>query len=120
MPPYCILDQFSSQCKSVLYDTDKTNAYPHVQIKKNTLPIFKFLELPLHRLMIFGNFSSVLERLNSVTVLVKAMYCFTSKLEVRSSINVWVKFIYYPPEVRRGEYWGLEVFLLQYFPLVNI
>ena len=29
-------------------------------------------------------------------------------------------FCYYPPEVRRGEYWGLEVFLLQYFPLVNI
>ena len=23
---------------------------------------------------------------------------------------------YYPPEVRRGEYWGLGVFLLQYFP----
>ena len=24
------------------------------------------------------------------------------------------------PEVWRGKYWGLEVFLLQYFPLVNI
>ena len=28
--------------------------------------------------------------------------------------------IYYPSEVKRGEYWGLEVFLLQYFPLVKI
>ena len=27
--------------------------------------------------------------------------------------------IYYPPEVRRGKYWGLEVFLLQYFPPVS-
>ena len=26
----------------------------------------------------------------------------------------------YPPEVRRGKYWGLGVFLLQYFPLVKI
>ena len=29
------------------------------------------------------------------------------------------KNIYYPPEVRRWEYWGLGVFLLQYFPLVK-
>ena len=29
-------------------------------------------------------------------------------------------FIYYPPEVRRGEYWGLGVFLMQYFPFVKI
>ena len=28
--------------------------------------------------------------------------------------------IYYPLEVRRREYWGLGVFLLQYFPLVRI
>ena len=28
--------------------------------------------------------------------------------------------IYYPPEVRKGEYWGWGVFLLQYFPLVKI
>ena len=27
---------------------------------------------------------------------------------------------YYPPEVRRGEDWGLGVFLLQYFHLVNM
>ena len=27
---------------------------------------------------------------------------------------------YYPPEVRRGEYWGFGVFLLQYFPLIKI
>ena len=27
---------------------------------------------------------------------------------------------YYPPGVRRGKYSGLGVFLLQYFPLVNI
>ena len=26
--------------------------------------------------------------------------------------------IYYPPEIRRGEYLGLGIFLLQYFPLV--
>ena len=26
---------------------------------------------------------------------------------------------YYPPEVRRGEYWGLGAFLLPYFPLVK-
>ena len=32
----------------------------------------------------------------------------------------WNLSIYYPPEVRREEYWGLGVFLLQYFPLVNI
>ena len=28
--------------------------------------------------------------------------------------------IYYSPEVRRGKYWALGVFLLQYFPLVSI
>ena len=28
--------------------------------------------------------------------------------------------VYYPPEVRRGKYWGLGVFLLQCFPLVKI
>ena len=28
--------------------------------------------------------------------------------------------ISYPPEVGRGKYWGLGVFLFQYFPLVNI
>ena len=28
--------------------------------------------------------------------------------------------LYYPPEVRRGKYWGLGVFLLQYLPLVKI
>ena len=28
--------------------------------------------------------------------------------------------VYYPPEVRRGKYWGMGVFLLQYFPLVSI
>ena len=28
--------------------------------------------------------------------------------------------LYYPQEVRRGKYWGLEVFLLQYFPHVKI
>ena len=28
--------------------------------------------------------------------------------------------LYYPPEVRREEYWGLGVFLLQYFLLVKI
>ena len=28
--------------------------------------------------------------------------------------------IYYPPEVRRGKYSGMGVFLVQYFPLVNI
>ena len=28
--------------------------------------------------------------------------------------------IYYPPEMSRLNYWGLGVFLLQYFPLVNI
>ena len=31
-----------------------------------------------------------------------------------------ITLIYYPPEVRRGEYWGLGVFLLQYFPLVKM
>ena len=30
-----------------------------------------------------------------------------------------VVYIYYTPEVRRGEYWGLGVLLLQYFPLVR-
>ena len=29
-------------------------------------------------------------------------------------------YINYQQEVRRGEYWGLGVSLLQYFPLVNI
>ena len=38
---------------------------------------------------------------------------------------VWMWFaapspFYYPPEVRRGKYQGLGVFLLQYFPLVKI
>ena len=29
-------------------------------------------------------------------------------------------YVYYPMEVRRGEYWGLGLFLLQYFPLVKV
>ena len=34
----------------------------------------------------------------------------------------WIKgyYIYYPPEVKRGKYWGLGVFLLQYFSLVKL
>ena len=28
-------------------------------------------------------------------------------------------YVYYLPEVRRGEYCGLQVFLLQYFPLAK-
>ena len=28
--------------------------------------------------------------------------------------------VYYPPEVRRGEYWGLGAFLLQYSPFVRL
>ena len=43
---------------------------------------------------------------------------FTTK-QVTSSHKYMIKF-YYPPEVRRGKYWGLGVFLLQYFPLVKI
>ena len=35
--------------------------------------------------------------------------------------SLWLeRFIYYLPEVRRGEYRGLGVFLLQFFPLVKI
>ena len=30
------------------------------------------------------------------------------------------KLSYYQPEVRRREYWGWGIFLLQYFPLVKI
>ena len=33
---------------------------------------------------------------------------------------VTIELLYYPPEVRRGEYCVLGVFLLQYFPLVTI
>ena len=40
--------------------------------------------------------------------------------ETQKSEVSWIIFIYYPPEVRRGKYCGLEVFLLQYFPLVKI
>ena len=29
-------------------------------------------------------------------------------------------YVYYTPEVRRGKYWGLGVFPLQYFPIVKI
>ena len=28
--------------------------------------------------------------------------------------------VYYPPEVRKGKYWELGVFLLQYFPLAKL
>ena len=41
---------------------------------------------------------------------------FTSE---RLSCCIYI-YIYYPPEVRRVKYCGLEVFLLQYFPLVPI
>ena len=34
--------------------------------------------------------------------------------------NYVTVYIVYPPEVRRGEYWRLGVFLLQYFPLIDI
>ena len=37
--------------------------------------------------------------------------------QVNTSIR---KYIYYQPEVRRGEYWGVGVYLLQYSPLVDI
>ena len=33
-----------------------------------------------------------------------------------SDQQLGIESIYYPPEVRRGKYWGLGVFLLQYFP----
>ena len=31
-----------------------------------------------------------------------------------------ITLFYYPPEVRRGEYWGLGAFLLQYFPPIKM
>ena len=47
--------------------------------------------------------------------------CCRSKRKVAMSlICSFVNRIYYPLEVRRRKYWGLGVFLLQYFPLVNI
>ena len=36
------------------------------------------------------------------------------------SMSDAVPFIEEPPEVRRGKYWGLGVFLLQYFSLVKL
>ena len=36
------------------------------------------------------------------------------------SLQAQCFFIYYPPEVRRGEYWVVGVFLMPYFPLVKI
>ena len=32
-------------------------------------------------------------------------------------LQFYVLFLYYTPEVRQGEYWGLGVFLLQYAPV---
>ena len=37
-------------------------------------------------------------------------------LGLHCSLHAIVLLIYYPPEVRAREYWGLGVFLLQYFP----
>ena len=50
-----------------------------------------------------------------------AFYRLYKKYQMRTRISVTnVQYINYPPEVRRGGYWGLGVFLLQYSPLVKI
>ena len=41
------------------------------------------------------------------------MQCLPNRLDIQMSK-------YYPSEVRKGKYWGLSVFLLQYSPLVKI
>ena len=46
------------------------------------------------------------------------IFCISINLGIQVHNNVYI--IYYPLEVRRGKYWGLGVFTLQYFPLVNI
>ena len=45
---------------------------------------------------------------------------WSDRTSQRDQLVIRVINIYYPPEVRRGEYWGLGVFLFQYFPLVKI
>ena len=35
-------------------------------------------------------------------------------------LDIWYNDIHCPLKVRRGEYWGLGVFLLQYFALVKM
>ena len=40
--------------------------------------------------------------------------------QIMRRIRIFAVDFYYPSEVRRGEYWGLDVFLLQFFTLVNI
>ena len=35
------------------------------------------------------------------------------------SMVTCISWFYYPSEVRRGKYWGLVIFLLQYYPLVK-
>ena len=47
---------------------------------------------------------------------------FHAKVNGRLATNPLTRLhpFYYPLEVRRGEYWGLGIFLSQYFPLVKI
>ena len=45
------------------------------------------------------------------------LYRFQTRLVMRLKP---LQCVYYPPEVRKGKYWELGVFLLQYFPLAKI
>ena len=49
-------------------------------------------------------------------ILIRFFYPYMSQVRANASV-LWY---YYPPEVRRREYWRLGVFLLQYFPFVNM
>ena len=53
---------------------------------------------------------------------IKGSFGYVSSSQMSHALHVqdFFLFIYYPPEVRRGEYWRLGVFLLQYFPLVKM
>ena len=46
-------------------------------------------------------------------------FSYLNKREVSQQKYIHI-YIYYPRDVRKGEDWGLGVFLLQYFPLVKI
>ena len=47
-------------------------------------------------------------------------HTYRKRTQTKGSEHSKGRLLYYPPEVRRGKYWGLGVFLLQYFLLVKI
>ena len=65
-------------------------------------------------------YSKSINIIDTIILIVSCMHRCINHIIFSICYTTFIFTIYYPLEVGKGEYWGLGVFLLQYFPLVEI